>query len=95
MFSSIQEVFTYTVKEKKNPELLASVMWTLWHRRNRICTLTIDFPLAQIVPTTTQALEVFQQAISNDDAQFKEPARPRIRWSPPVKGEIKVNFDEA
>ena len=95
VFSSIQEVFTYTIKEKKNPELLASVMWTLWHRRNRICTSTLDFPLAQIVPTATQALEVFQQANSNDDAQFREPARPRIRWSPPVEGEIKVNFDGA
>ena len=70
-------------------------MWTLWHRRNRICTSTLDFPLAQIVPTATQALEVFQQANSNDDAQFREPARPRIRWSPPIEREIKVNFDGA
>ena len=71
------------------------MMWTLWHRRNRIRTSTLDFPLAQIVPTATQALEVFQQANSNDDAQFREPARPRIRCSPPVEGEIKVNFDGA
>ena len=70
-------------------------MWTLWHRRNKIRTSTLDFPLAQIVPTATQALEVFQQANSNDDAQFREPARSRIRWSPLAEGEIKINFDRA
>ena len=71
------------------------MMWTLWHRRNRIRTSTVDFPLARIVPTATQALEVFQQANSNDVAQSREPTRPRIRWSPPAEGEIKVNFDGA
>ena len=70
-------------------------MWTLLHHQNRIRTSTIDFPLTQIVPTATQALEVFQQANSNDDAQFREPARSRIRWSPPTEGEIKINFDRA
>ena len=71
------------------------MMWTLWHRRNRIRTSTVDFPLAQFVPTVTQALEVFQQANSNDVVQSRGPTRPRIRWSPSTEGEIKVNFDGA
>ena len=71
------------------------MMWTLWHRRNRIRTSTVDFPLAQFVPTVTQALEVFQQANSNDVVQSRGPTRPRIRWSPSAEGEIKVNFDGA
>ncbi|KAK7836263.1 putative protein phosphatase 2c 53 [Quercus suber] len=32
-FSSIKEFLTYTNEEQKNPEFLASIMWTLWHRR--------------------------------------------------------------
>ncbi|KAK7856420.1 putative ribonuclease h protein [Quercus suber] len=48
-FSSIQEVLLYADKEQKNPKLLASVMWTLWHRRNRVRTSSADFPLAQLL----------------------------------------------
>ena len=48
-----------------------------------------------MAPTATQALAVFQQAKTNDAAQLRGPSQSRIRWSPPVKREIKVNFDGA
>ena len=35
-FSSIREVLTFTYEEQKNVELMASVIWTIWHRRNQI-----------------------------------------------------------
>ncbi|KAK7826170.1 hypothetical protein CFP56_032412, partial [Quercus suber] len=46
-FSSIKEVLIYTHKERKNTELLASVMWSLWHRRNQVRTSSKDYPLSQ------------------------------------------------
>ncbi|XP_050241310.1 uncharacterized protein LOC126690232 [Quercus robur] len=95
VFSSIQEVLMYTDKEKKNPELLALVMWTIWHRRNRVRTSLKEFPLAQVAPTSIQALEVFQQANSNDATHFRDPPYSQVQWSPPAEGEIKVNFDGA
>ena len=95
VFSSIQEVLMYTDKQKKNPKLLALVMWTIWHHRNRVCTSLKEFPLAQVAPTTIQALEVFQQANSDDATHFRDPPYSRVQWSPPAEGEIKVNFDGA
>ena len=64
MFSSIQEVLTYTNKEQKNPELLALIMWTLWHRRNQVQTSPKDYPLFQVVPTVSQVLADFKQVNS-------------------------------
>ena len=95
VFSSIQEVLLYTDKEKKKPELLASVMWTIWHRKNRVRTSPKEFPLAQVAPTATQALEVFQQANLDAATHFRDPHCSRDRWSPPAEGEIKINFDGA
>ena len=46
-----------------------------------------------MAPTATQALAVFQQVNTNDATQLRGPSQSRIRWSPPAKGEIKVNFD--
>ena len=48
-----------------------------------------------MAPTATQALAVFQQVNTNDATQLRGPSQSRIRWSPPAKGEIKVNFDGA
>nr|POE97173.1 hypothetical protein CFP56_20025 [Quercus suber] len=94
-FSSIQEVLLYADKEQKNPELLASVMWTLWHRRNKVRTSSADFPLAQVAPSAIQTLELFRQANSVDATHYRDFPQPRVRWSPPAEGEIKVNFDGA
>ena len=35
-FSSVQEVITSTYEEQKNVELMASVMWAIWHRQNQV-----------------------------------------------------------
>ena len=37
-FPSIREVLTFTYEEQKNVELMASIMWTIWHRRNQVRT---------------------------------------------------------
>ncbi|XP_075662941.1 uncharacterized protein LOC142632421 [Castanea sativa] len=93
--SSIQEVLTYTNNEQRNPELLASIMWTLWHRRNQVRTSTKDYPLTQLAPTALQALTDFQQANATDAARNRGPTKCRSRWSPPADGNFKVNFDGA
>ena len=88
-------MLTYTHKERKNPELLASVMWSLWHRRNQVWTSPTDYPLSQVAPTVLQAMADFQRANSNDAPQPRNFSQSRIRWSPPSEGMIKVNFDGA
>ena len=55
----------------------------------------MEYLLLLVVPTVLQALADFQQANSFDTPQPRSSSQSRIRWSPPAKGEIKVNFDGA
>ena len=90
-----KEVFTYAHKERKNPKLLASVMWSLWHRRNQVRTSPKEYPLSQVAPTTIQALDDFQRVNSIDASQPRSFSQSWTRWSPLLEGDIKVNFDGA
>ena len=94
-FSSIKEVLMYAHQEQKNTERLASVMWSLWHRRNKVRTSHTKYPLSLVIPTASQALTDFQQANSSVSPQLRSFSQPRNQWSPPAEGEIKVNFDGA
>ena len=95
VFSSIQDVLTYTHKKQGNTELLASIMWSLWHRRNQVRNSSKEYPLSLVAPTATQALADFQRANSSDALQPRSYGQARTQWMPPVEGEIKVNFDGA
>ena len=62
-FSSIREVSMFTYEEQKNVELMASVMWTIWHRRNQIRTSAKDYPLSQVIHAASQVLTTFHDSI--------------------------------
>nr|POE50556.1 putative ribonuclease h protein [Quercus suber] len=94
-FSSIQEVLMFTYEERRNIELMASVMWTIWHRRNQIRTSAKDYPLSQVIHAASQALDTFHDSVSGVPKQSRNSPQTQIRWSPPPAGRIKVNFDGA
>ena len=85
-FSSIQDVLNYTHKEQKNTELLASIMWTLWHRRNQVRTSSKEYPISLVVATASQALTDFQQANASDATQPRSLGQSRTQWIPPAEG---------
>ena len=64
-FPSIREMLTFTYEEQKNVELMASIMWTIWHRRNQVRTSSKDYLLSQVIHTASQALATFHDSISN------------------------------
>ncbi|XP_075665304.1 uncharacterized protein LOC142634963 [Castanea sativa] len=94
-FQSIRKVLTFTHEEQKNIELMAMVMWTIWHRRNQVRTLSKDYPLSHILHAASEALATFHQAISDASKQIHQSHPISVRWSPPPVGRIKVNFDGA
>nr|POF18405.1 hypothetical protein CFP56_49363 [Quercus suber] len=85
-FSSISEVLMYTDNERKNLELLASIMWSLWHRRNQVRTSPKDYPLSQVASTASQVLADFERANSNDAMQTRNFSQARQQWSSPQEG---------
>ena len=74
---------------------MASIMWTIWHRRNQVRTSTKDYPLTQVIHAATQALATFQDSVSGTPKQSRHSTQMQSRWSPPPMGMIKVNFDGA
>nr|POE50682.1 putative ribonuclease h protein [Quercus suber] len=88
-FSSIQEVLMFTYEERRNIELMASVMWTIWHRRNQIRTSTKDYPLSQVIHAASQALDTFHDSVSGVPKQSRNSPQTQIRWPPPPAGRIK------
>ena len=88
-------MITFTYEEQKNVELIASVMWTIWHRRNQARTSSKEYPLLQVIPAASQALATFHDSVSVTPKQSRHNVPTRIRWSPPPVGTVKVNFDGA
>ncbi|XP_075655191.1 uncharacterized protein LOC142625412 [Castanea sativa] len=46
--SNIRDLIILVREKRKNIDLMAMVMWTIWHRRNQIRVSTNDFPKAQL-----------------------------------------------
>ena len=74
---------------------MATILWTVWHRRNQIRTLNNDYPITQVVQNAKQTLQDFHNANMVQAAQVPISARPRVRWKPPPEASLKVNFDGA
>ncbi|XP_030958848.1 uncharacterized protein LOC115980769 [Quercus lobata] len=79
----------------KNVELMASVMWTIWHCRNQVQTSSKEYPLSQVISAASQALATFHDSISVTPKQSLHNVPTQIRWSPPSVGTVKVNFSRA
>ena len=81
-------------KKRKNLELMAMVMWTIWHWWNQLRVSSNFFPKAQVLQQATQALATFQQSQQShiNNAVITRPHR--FQWSPPANC-AKLNFDGA
>nr|POF25515.1 hypothetical protein CFP56_39117 [Quercus suber] len=60
--SNIRDLIILVREKRKNIDLMAMVMWTIWHRRNQIRVSTSDFPKAQVLEQASQTLTTFQQS---------------------------------
>ena len=55
-FSNFFELVSHVLEEKINPNLFATLVWTIWSRRNTLWTSTKPFPLSQVAPSALQTL---------------------------------------
>ena len=58
-FSNFFELVSYTLEERKNSELLATLVWFIWYCRNLVWTNNKPFPISQVVPLASQTLQDF------------------------------------
>ena len=60
--SNIKELINLTHEKRKDVDLMAMVMWTIWHRWNQLRINTSVFPKAQVFQQASQTLVTFQHS---------------------------------
>ena len=60
-FPWFRDLVLFIQAERKNLELLAMVLWTIWYRRNQLRVVSKDFPISQVVPQASHALSDIKQ----------------------------------
>nr|POE63869.1 putative ribonuclease h protein [Quercus suber] len=58
-FSNFFELVSHVLEEKINLDLFATLVWTIWSRRNMLRTSTKSFPLSQVAPSASLTLQTF------------------------------------
>ena len=93
--SNIREPINLTHEKRKNVDLVAMVMWTIWHRRNQLRVRTSVFPKAQILEQASQALATFQQSqLSLINHTTVTRPQHRVQWHPPPANYLELNLIE-
>ena len=93
---NIMELLKVTHEKRMNTELMVSVMWTVWHRRNQLRLNASVLPNDQVLQQAKHVLDIFQ---TNQQAHVNHAANRRtqqhVQWHPPQPNYLKLNFDGA
>ncbi|KAL0004760.1 hypothetical protein SO802_012321 [Lithocarpus litseifolius] len=91
-YSDFAQLLSSVLDAACNVELLATIMWTIWFRRNKTRFAPPGLPLDQIMQTAIDSFLEFQKAQTPAEPRI---ARPRTRWFAPPNESFKINFDGA
>lgn len=96
-FQSFKDLVVFVHGEGKNLELMAMVLWTVWHRRNQIRVGSRDFSVSQVILQAMQALTDFKSLNASLPPQRMASGNSQAwsQWSPPPRECFKINFDGA
>ena len=91
-FVDFKELVTWILQAKKNPELFAMTVWSIWNQCNQVRLQQPSWSLHLTPQVSKDRLEEFQAV--------QLPPKPppiflRVRWCPPPLGFVKINFDGA
>ncbi|KAL0011189.1 hypothetical protein SO802_006297 [Lithocarpus litseifolius] len=92
-FSNFFELARFVLEKGKQPELFASITWTIWSRRNQLRTSNKPFPLSQVIPSAKHMLQEFTEVQPAASLQTSSPQRSRPKWEPPPPLLLKINLD--
>ena len=92
-FNNFKELIKFIIKEGKNLELFAVIVWTIWSRRNLLRTSDKPFPISQVLPNAIAAHADFIHTLPAALPTLNSHESSRVMWSPPPHLKVKVNFD--
>lgn len=94
-FSTFSELALHVIKERKDLEKFATIVRTIWYRRNQVRVSQKNFPYDQIFPMASHMLINFLQVLPDRQTQPSIAGGQQVRWHPPPTTKLKVNFDGA
>nr|XP_023892286.1 uncharacterized protein LOC112004288 [Quercus suber] len=95
-FGTFKELVEHVVVEGKDLALFATIVWTVWHRRNAMRTSSNPFPVQQIQQLVRSLRADFVRFLLPKPPDQPPPTSLRpIGKLPPPWPDIKVNFDRA
>jgi len=62
VFHDFKELFQYVIKEGKNLEYFATIIWMVWFRRNALRTGSKPFPIHQVIPDVRAVQAEYKRA---------------------------------
>lgn len=90
--SSFIDVFDFIFAGKKEPELFAAVIWTIWNRRNNLCLGKPALPLDKVLEFTQERL---MGTVATNERSSHPHGRATNHWTTPDANGFKINFDGA
>uniref|UniRef100_A0A7N2KUN3 Reverse transcriptase zinc-binding domain-containing protein n=1 Tax=Quercus lobata TaxID=97700 RepID=A0A7N2KUN3_QUELO len=91
-FHDFPQLLLHVLNSECNVELFATQVWTVWFRRNKVRTTPPGFPLYLIAQRAYEALMEYRAA-QQRTISTRSSVRLGARWSPPLDGWYKANFD--
>ena len=49
-FNQFEDLVKFVIDKGKNLEIFAFLVWTIWYRRNLLCTSNTPYPITQVLP---------------------------------------------
>lgn len=95
MFHDFKELFQYIIKEGKNLECFATIIWMVWFRRNALRIGSKPFPIHQVIPDVRAVQAEYRCATPPKLPDITNRVPQQVSWKPPPRATLKVNFDGA
>ena len=94
-FVTVKELLLWMVDEGKSLELLAFMAWSVWDQRNKAHLNLQSSPLHQVAAQSRTRLVHYRADLQASEVQVGSHGSGANRWTAPLNGFVKVNFDGA
>ena len=95
VFDTFRELVEFIVEKGHDLELFATIVWSIWHRRNALRTSQTPFPVQQVHQMIRTLKADFARSLLQRPIAQTSPISPIPMDKPPPWPNIMVNFDGA
>ena len=94
-FMDVKELLSWLIAEGKSLELFACTAWLVWNQRNKTRLHLQAVSLHQVAERAQEMLAQYGENLQVPNVQAVTNGSGGTRWSCPLVGLVKINFDGA